>query len=130
MFKCLQKLQTFFLSRPVTTKNIFTAFVVMFLVGFSTSGFAVDDLGGMGTHLGDQASALAGGIKIIAYLAGFIMVIAGVAMLASQNRQQPKTVPVTLLICGIILVSINFFIGFGTQSFFGQDAEGLKDLGV
>lgn len=118
------------LTHPNTLKH-FCLVAFLLLVGVTTTspGFAVDSLGDMGGQLEGEAKGLAGGIRMIAYLAGFIMVVVGIAMMAnSKKTQQPMTVPVILLICGIMLVSVNFVIGLGSSTFFGSDQSQTNEL--
>jgi hypothetical protein len=87
-------------------------------------------LGKMALTLRMQTDEIAGMVKKIALLTGFVFISMSIITFANMKKTQtPLGIPIAMLIAGIILVSIVPFIGVGTESFFEtKGTEGLNEL--
>ncbi len=126
-------LQSFIYLHPKLCTWITLSFMMMTIIFLVNTGFGVnadEGLGGVGNHLSQQAQGMGKGVKMLAYLAGFVLVVIGIAMIATGKRQQqPMTIPAIMIVAGIMLVSVMFFIGVSSATFFGSDqATGQEEL--
>jgi hypothetical protein len=98
-----------------------------------TSALAAKTLGDMGNQVAGQFSGLSNAMKMFAFFAGFVLVIAAVVLFAGMKKpgnQTPAALPMVMLIAGIFLVSIMAFIQMGSTSLFGSDesSQAMSEL--
>lgn len=110
-------------------KWIALVFGVM-MVFLSDVSYAVT-FGNIGENVANQTMGAAKAAKFLIILIGLIMVGTGVAGIANAKKtQQPLSTPLTILIVGIVMVSVVALIGSGSESIFGNSGNGLSDLGI
>lgn len=99
---------------------------------FASPALAQKDIGKIGKNVGDSLGGLYYMMRMIAYLAGFSLVVIAIVQFANvRNSPQASMMqPVLFLVSGVLLVSITAFIGSGSATIFGSDKSdsSLKDL--
>lgn len=118
-------------------KTVFMAGViglVAVLALFSMESMALArTVGDMGNQVAGQFSGLSNAMKMFAFFAGFVLVVAAVVLFAGMKKpgnQTPMALPLVMLIAGIFLVSIMAFIQMGSSSLFGSDesSQAMSEL--
>lgn len=118
-------------------KAVFMAGViglVAVLALFSMESMALArTVGDMGNQVAGQFSGLSNAMKMFAFFAGFVLVVAAVVLFAGMKKpgnQTPMALPLVMLIAGIFLVSIMAFIQMGSSSLFGSDesSQAMSEL--
>jgi len=101
------------------------AFVLICFFLLPKVGIAAEDFADMGENIEEQSKGLAGAAQMIFYLIGFVLVGAGLVMLAvSQDRKMA----LICVIIGFVLLSLGFFISMGSGSLFGSDVSNTEKL--
>jgi len=92
---------------------------------------AANDLAGMFSNMGGQATAGAKFAKILFFVIGFVMFGVGMMMFATaQKQQQPKGASITVMLIGVALMSIVGLVHIFTASSVGGTSSGLNELGL
>lgn len=108
--------------------------LVAVLALFSMESMALArTVGDMGNQVAGQFSGLSNAMKMFAFFAGFVLVVAAVVLFAGMKKpgnQTPMALPLVMLIAGIFLVSIMAFIQMGSSSLFGSDesSQAMSEL--
>lgn len=100
----------------------------------ATNAFAVRTFGDMGKQIGDQASGIAFGLKMVGLVLGLGLGVAGVMnVLQAQKSGQPKGQGIGMIVAGVVLVSITSFFLVASESIFGSSStaeESLREMGL
>ncbi len=126
--KAIRKVYYTLLANPAYLR-LGVAAAVMCLTVFTTAtpllADGAEDFASMGQNVGEQAGGIAEGAKMLFLLLGFLLVGAGLVMLAFSKN---KGSAIAMLAVGFILTSIGVFITVGSTSIFGSDVSEVGDL--
>lgn len=121
----------------INYRKLALCLLLIAVVGFivTTPALALKDAGEVGENVARQFGGAAQAVKMFAFFSGFCLVVASIVMFAGLKKPGNQTspiVPVLMLVCGVVLVSIMTFIQIGSTSVLGSDqsSSAMSELGL
>lgn len=85
--------------------------------------------GEIGNNVGEASTGMANGVKSIGLLIGMALVVGGVVGFATHKKTNtPLSIPVIMIVAGVILSSLTAFVGSGSETIFGTDEQEWTEM--
>lgn len=121
------------IKKTLTTLEIGRAFYFFVIIAlclcFMPETTLAGNLGAMASTISGQTSAVGSAIKSIAILVGLCLVVGSIVIFAGMKKNQtPASIPLVMLVAGILLVSITAFVGTGSETLFNSSSNELSTI--